>query len=54
MIEDSEVSDSHGVGIYVDGYVSDVTIRGVKVTRRRQLGHLPRGRIAAQHRRPAT
>jgi len=32
VIEDSEVSDSHGVGIYVDGYVSDVTIRNVRVT----------------------
>jgi len=31
VIEDSEVSGSRGVGIYVDGYVNDVTIRRVAV-----------------------
>ena len=50
VIEDSEVSGSRGVGIYVDGYVTDVTIRDVRGDRRRQLGDLPRGRLAAQHR----
>ena len=32
LIEHSDVSDSHGVGIYVDGYVTDVTIRNVRIT----------------------
>jgi parallel beta-helix repeat protein len=32
LIDDTQVSNSRGVGIYVDGYVSRVTIRGAVVT----------------------
>ncbi|MGZ4705307.1 MAG: right-handed parallel beta-helix repeat-containing protein [Acidimicrobiales bacterium] len=32
VIEHSEVSGSHGVGIFVDGYVDDVTVAEVSVT----------------------
>jgi parallel beta-helix repeat protein len=37
-IEDSWVEASHGVGIFVDGYVSDVTIRDTVITRTGSAG----------------
>ena len=51
VIEDSTCLNSRGVGIFVDGYVTGVTLRNLHVEGAGQHRHLPRGRLEGQRRR---